>query len=314
MFNSMNVNDIVEIFHLNLFETQLLTGYFGVLLIREVLMVTPTANNIAPILFIPHGGGPLPLLGDARHRQLHDFLTTLSKQFAAPSAILVISAHWECPVPTLLIPEHDQHSLFFDYSGFPAESYQYQYPAKVAKTQSLWLYAQLQAAGLSPAIERARGLDHGVFVPLLQMFPSCDVPILQLSLVRGLNPAEHIALGEQLAWLRQQNIWIIGSGMSFHNMQAFFKSTDDSTTIEEFNHYLISALTDPDLSYQSRKDRLINWLQAPGARYCHPREEHLLPLHVCFGASLHNPSAPANNAKLVFAEPVIGKTVLTFAW
>ena len=263
-------------------------------------------SSLAPVFYLPHGGGPLPLLGDPQHLALTQFLTQLGSTLPSPAAILVISAHWESPHPALTAVENP--ALLFDYSGFPAQSYQLSYPAPGAPQLAAQITEKLQQAGFTPELNSRRGLDHGVFVPLLMLRPKADIPVLQLSLLKGLDPATHIALGEAISFLRAQNVLIIGSGMSFHNMQAFFRpDLVSDAQLEAFNHYLTDSLQ-PQYSYAEQAQRLINWQQAPHARLIHPREEHLLPLHVCFGA------AKGTTAQVLFNDKVLNKTVLAFGW
>ena len=265
---------------------------------------------LAPVLFLPHGGGPLPLLGDPGHAGLTRFIsnlgTQLQQELSKPTAIVVISAHWEETIPALTA--NNSTHLLYDYSGFPAESYQLTYPAQGAAQLAANIAEKLTEAGFTPQLDKNRGLDHGVFVPLLMLRPEADIPVLQISLLKGLDPAQHIALGEALAFLRRQNVWIVGSGMSFHNMQAFFRpDLVSKTQIDAFNQYLITSLS-PERDYAEQADKLRHWLDAPYARLMHPREEHLLPLHVCFGA------AKGSSAELLFHDDVLNKAVLAFGW
>ena len=263
-------------------------------------------SSLAPVFYLPHGGGPLSLLGDPQHQMLTQFLTQLGSTLATPKAILVISAHWENAQPLLTAAETP--ALLFDYSGFPPESYQYRYPAPGAPALANKIAAVLQQHGLAAQLDSSRGLDHGVFVPLMLLRPQADIPVLQLSLLKGLDPKAHIALGEAISFLRAQNVLIVGSGMSFHNMPAFFRPDLVSNNhIYEFNQYLIDSLK-PEHNYVEQAQRLINWQQAPHARLMHPREEHLLPLHVCFGA------AKGTTAQALFNDKVLNKTVLAFGW
>lgn len=266
--------------------------------------------SLAPVWYLPHGGGPLPLLGDPRHDRLTGFIRqlgqTLDRDHAKPAAILVISAHWETAAPSLTSAA--QPGLLFDYSGFAPESYQLSYPVPGAPELAALIAEKLQHAGFAAELNQSRGLDHGVFVPLMLLRPQADIPVLQLSLLQGLDPRTHIALGEAISFLRSQNVLIIGSGMSFHNMQAFFRDgVVSDTQVEAFNQYFIDSLQ-PDFSYAEQTQRLINWQQAPYARLIHPREEHLLPLHVCFGAAKGSP------ATVLFNDKVINKTVLGLGW
>lgn len=116
------------------------------------------------------------------------------------------------------------------------------------------------------------------------MYSKADVPGIQLSLVKSLDPRVHIKIGEALSGLEYETLLVIGSGFSFHNMKAFFApSTIETQSMNEsFENWLIEICSDPKPDEIERKNRLVNWENAPSARYCHPREEHLLPLHVCY--------------------------------
>jgi len=140
------------------------------------------------------------------------------------------------------------------------------------------------------------------------MYPEADIPALQLSLLRGLNPAAHIALGKALRELMLENILVIGSGFSFHNLRAFFGQSIDAPdpANDAFQDWLIKVCAGP-VSQAEREQRLIEWEKAPAARYCHPREEHLLPLHVCAGMA-------DKPAKVVFDDRILGKRGVAFLW
>jgi aromatic ring-opening dioxygenase catalytic subunit (LigB family) len=157
-------------------------------------------------------------------------------------------------------------------------------------------------------IDSRRGFDHGVFIPLKLMYPQADIPSLQLSLLRGLDPAAHIALGKALRELMGENILVVGSGFSFHNLGAFFRpgSSGPDPANEAFQDWLIEVCAGP-LSQSEREQRLIEWEKAPAARYCHPREEHLLPLHVCQGMA-------GRPARVVFDGRILGKRGVAFLW
>jgi aromatic ring-opening dioxygenase catalytic subunit (LigB family) len=93
-------------------------------------------------------------------------------------------------------------------------------------------------------------------------------------------------MGQSLAKLREQGVLIIGSGMSFHNMRAFFSPSAETTRkSEDFDHWLADLLTDPSVNEEQKAQQLTQWIKAPEARFSHPREEHLMPLMVCFGAA-----------------------------
>src|SRR5690606_18172406 len=141
-------------------------------------------------------------------------------------------------------------------------------------------------------LDNDRGFDHGTFVPLMLMYPQADIPVVQLSLVHPLDPAAQIAMGKAVAPLREQGVLIIGSGMSFHNMRAFFSGQESTLSRSEaFDRWLTKILTNEELDKATQQQALEQWQSAPEARFSHPREEHLLPLHVCFGAAQASPTA-----------------------
>ncbi len=234
-------------------------------------------------IYLSHGGGPLPLLGDAGHKELVDSLTTIAARIRKPSAIIVISAHWEAEVTT--ITHGAQPSLIYDYYGFPKESYEIQYPAPGAPELARNVQALLRAEQIKAKLDDQRGFDHGLYVPLLLMYPKADIPCIQISLVNGLDASEHIRIGEALSGLNQEDLLVIGSGFSFHNMKAFgIPNTPETKAMNRaFESWLIDTCSNQTISEAERSARLTAWERAPFARYCHPREEHLLPLHVCYG-------------------------------
>jgi len=258
-------------------------------------------------LYLSHGGGPLPLLGDAGHQEMVDNLQVIAGQIERPTAILVISAHWEETVVSITAAA--QPKLLFDYYGFPAETYEYRYPAPGNPELAGRIHATLGQAGIESRLERNRDFDHGLFVPLLLMYPEADIPCLQVSLAASLDAAEHIRIGQALAALASENLLILGSGFSFHNLQALMNKRDDSVDPRnrEFEDWLAQTLGDPGLDERERERRLANWIEAPHARYCHPREEHLLPLQVCYGVG----QAAANT---VFQEKVAGFIASAYEW
>ena len=148
-----------------------------------------------------------------------------------------------------------------------------------------------------------RGFDHGMFVPLKLMFENADIPCVQLSLLASLDPESHILLGEAIREVRKRGVLVLGSGMSYHNLKAFFKRDEKTQEQSEvFDRWLTAVCTDQSTDYQEKKRQLIRWTDAPAARECHPREEHLLPLHVCFGAAGQD-----NPAETVFNEDLMGE-------
>lgn len=269
-------------------------------------MKQSSSDKKAQIVYLSHGGGPLPILGDSGHQAMVDFMKRLPMQLTKPAAILVISAHWEESTATLLGAQNP--SLFYDYYNFPKEAYEITYPAPGNPELAGRIAELMRKDDIAARIDSERGFDHGVFIPLKLMYPQAEIPSLQLSLLRGLNPVAHIALGKTLRDLMKENILVIGSGFSFHNQNAFFGQTPGASdpANEAFHDWLIETCTG-DVADVEREQLLIEWDKAPAARYCHPREEHLLPLHVCFGMA-------GTPATVIFDDQILGKRSAAFLW
>jgi aromatic ring-opening dioxygenase catalytic subunit (LigB family) len=238
-----------------------------------------------PVVYLPHGGGPwpfvaLPMVDRNEVDALAEFLRTLPSRLPErPKALLVISAHWEQPVATVMSAAHPP--MLYDYYGFPPESYAITWPAPGDPELAERVRSRLSADGFETAADLERGFDHGTFVPLKLAFPAADVPTVQLSLLRDLDPARHLALGRALAPLRDEGVFIIGSGMSYHDLRGFFGGRGRAVS-ESFDTWLGAAAT----AEPSVRDQLLEqWETAPNARPAHPREEHLLPLMVVAGAA-----------------------------
>ncbi|KAL4457727.1 hypothetical protein ABPG75_012592 [Micractinium tetrahymenae] len=246
----------------------------------------------APSVYLTHGGGPFPVIGGPGHASLTAFLKAWPKSLAQqPKALLVVSGHWESDVPT--VTSAPQSELIYDYYGFPPEAYQLKYPAPGSPQLADKVCSLLKAAGLECRKDAKRGWDHGVFIPLMLAYPKADIPVVQLSLVSSLDPTLHIRMGEALAPLRDEGVAIVGSGSSFHNLPALFAAMDGGATragqeavrrSKSFDEWLQHACLDPSLTYEQRCELLAAWRKAPEAAYAHPREEHLIPLHVVLGA------------------------------
>jgi len=238
-----------------------------------------------PAIFIPHGGGPCFFMewtqgpADSWYKMeswLRGVEDTLPDR---PGAILIISAHWE--EPEFAVYKHSHPPLFYDYYGFPEYTYQLQYKAPGSPELGGKIEELLQHAGITIHAELERGFDHGVFVPLKVMFPDADIPIVQLSLKRGLDPLIHMEVGRALSSLREERVLILGSGNSYHNLRGMM-SGEENADSEIFDEWLTAAVAK---DVPSRIADLINWRNAPAARFAHPREEHLIPLMVISGAA-----------------------------
>ncbi len=245
---------------------------------------TMSTRQRMPVAYLPHGGGPWPFVEmglPAREvAEMRAYLEGLSRLTNdKPKQLLVVSAHWEEKVPSVMT--HTRPPMFFDYYGFPQQSYDLSWPAPGAPELAVRVRELLGAAGFETGADAARGFDHGTFVPLMLTYPQADIPTTQLSLKVGLDPKEHLAMGRALQPLRDEGVFILGSGMSYHDMRGF-RGGRGGPVSEVFDAWLRESA---GLEADARDQRLASWTKAPEARGAHPREEHLLPLMVIAGAA-----------------------------
>jgi aromatic ring-opening dioxygenase catalytic subunit (LigB family) len=236
-----------------------------------------------PTIYLPHGGGPWPWTPAftpalaADYVPLRAYLEGLSRALPGrPTGAIVISAHWEERLPTVLTSERPP--MVYDYQGFPAETYSVRWNAPGSPRLAAQVRQLLSAAGIESAEDPRRGFDHGTFVPMKLAFPGAEIPTIQLSLDAGYDPARHLAIGRALSSLRAQGVLIIGSGMSWEDFRARDLVRRSSAFDEWFRH---AASAPPE----TRDQMLANWTEAPHARAAHPHEEHLLPMMVAAGAA-----------------------------
>jgi aromatic ring-opening dioxygenase catalytic subunit (LigB family) len=256
-----------------------------------------------PTVYLPHGGGPCFFMDwtmgpkDTWER-MAEWLRSLNGTLPrTPTALLVISAHWETKAPTVIASESPP--LYYDYYGFPPHTYELTWPAPGAPKLASRVAELLVAAGIESKLETERGFDHGVFVPLKVAYPEAQIPTVQLSLQDGLDPAQHLAIGRALEPLRDEGVLIVGSGMSYHNMRGLMSGSGAADS-ERFDQWLTSAVAKEPAA---RDEALASWTKAPAARATHPREEHLLPLMVVAGA------AGSDRGQRVFRDKVMGAVV-----
>ncbi|XP_041988891.1 4,5-DOPA dioxygenase extradiol-like [Aricia agestis] len=254
-------------------------------IIRQFTNTTKRMAVLAPAVFVNHGGGPMPLMGDKESAGLTQFLRDEVKKHVnlkELKAIILVTAHWEESKVTISSAEH--HDLYFDYYGFPPETYKYRYDAPGDPELAKRIHNSLKSAGIDAKLDPKRGWDHGVFVPMLLINPAADVPIVQISVLKSQDPEDHYKLGEVLYQFRKEGVAVFGSGMSYHNMREFmYGRTRDSVVNKEFDGFLESACTSEN---EERKKKLLVWDKQPGAREAHPPHaaEHLMPLIVIAGA------------------------------
>jgi 4,5-DOPA dioxygenase extradiol len=227
-----------------------------------------------PAMYLGHGAPPLvddPLWTT----QLAAWANALPR----PTAILVVSAHWEA-APLTIGATEDAAPLLYDFWGFPDRYYQATYPAPGAPDLAAKIRGLLSGTE-SVADAPDRGLDHGAYVPLTVMYPDADIPVLQISMPT-LDPDRLLRIGAALRPLRDEGVLIMGSGFLTHGLPFLSDFRFDAPPpgwSTEFDHWAAEALDHGDV------DALAGFRQAPGARYAHPTTEHFAPLFVTLGAS-----------------------------
>lgn len=231
-----------------------------------------------PVLFVPHGSPMFALNPGAAGAAM----SRLAGQLGAFAAIVVISPHWETGVPT--VGTAAALPTIHDFGGFDPRLYEIEYPAHGSQAAAQAVITALQTAGFPVASDPSRGLDHGAWVPLRQMFPSAGVPIVALSIQHHLGPAHAYAVGKALAPLTEQGFLIVASGNITHNLADFriaqAMGPSEAPYAHEFSDWVYAKMT-------ARQDQaLIDYrkTQPLGVR-AHPRDEHLLPLFTALGAA-----------------------------
>lgn len=234
-----------------------------------------------PTYFISHGGGPWPWIPSMRQMlaNLEVSLARMPEEIGeVPKAICMISGHWEAD--SFAVMTSPAPGMLYDYSGFPPETYTIVYPAPGAPQIAQRTADLIAAAGLPVSLDAKRGYDHGTFAPACVMYPKADVPMYQVSLLRGYDPAAHFALGRALAPLRDEGVLIVGSGLSYHNLSLFGPGAKVPSAA--FDAWLGATMAKTG---RARTQALLAWDTAPYARTCHAQEDHLVPLFAALGAA-----------------------------
>ena len=243
----------------------------------------PNAATLSPLptYYLSHGGGPWPWMETGT---AYDVLDASLKALRAelkerPRAVLVVTAHWE--EAQFTFSSAAQPGMIYDYYGFPPHTYEIQYPAPGLPALAEQAAALLADGGMGSALDPARGFDHGTFSLMQAIWPEAQMPIVQMSIRADYDPAAHVEAGRLLAPLRKEGVVIIGSGLSFHNLRALGPAGRDVSLA--FDGWLQESLI--GMGGEDRTARLLDWERAPAARAVHPREDHLMPLHVALGAA-----------------------------
>jgi 4,5-DOPA dioxygenase extradiol len=233
--------------------------------------MTPTFERM-PTIYMSHGGPTLP-----DDPVWPGELARWGADLPRPKAILTVSAHWEeAPLAlgaTTTVP------LMYDFYGFPERYYQVRYPSPGAPELADQVRKLLRGPGMPVHDLPDRGLDHGAYVPLTQMYPEADIPVLQMSMP-SLEPGQLMDIGRRLAPLRDEGVLIVGSGHFTHNLRALNPANHVTSFMAEFDAWGKQALESGDW------DAVLDFKnKAPAALYAHPREEHFVPLAVTLGAA-----------------------------
>ena len=231
----------------------------------------------APVVYLSHGAPLLAVEDDVVARMLERW----GRELSLPAAIAVVSAHWEAAGP-VRVGASARPELIYDFSGFPGALYGLRYPCPGDPELAGEIARRLSEAGAPAVTDARRGLDHGVWVPLLRAFPAARIPVVQISLPEPRSPGGLVALGKALAPLRERGILIVGSGGLVHNLRRVHLDEKDAPVdgwARAFDEWVHDRLRGPG------RDELVAYRGAPGASLSVPTAEHLDPLFVVLGAS-----------------------------
>ncbi|POM79196.1 Hypothetical protein PHPALM_3190 [Phytophthora palmivora] len=270
----------------------------------------PTFSSMSafrhPVVAVSHGAGPLWLLDDdsaglsksspSAKNVAAIFSKIYSSDAQLPKRILFISAHWEARSTGLEISKSAEPEMFYDYSGFPPESYELVYGAKGDPTFAARVKELLAQSGVTSRLVD-RPFDHGTFVPMFLMRPQADIPIVTMSINdRMLDAKDHFELGRALAPLRDEDTLIITSGQATHNMYVdwFPEGHPIEPWALEFQSWLDTTLsTTSTKTYKERMESIIAWKKAPYASKCHRTPDHFTTFVVGAGAGMEENSPAA---------------------
>lgn len=239
---------------------------------------------MVPSLFLAHGS-PMLAIEDTEYTR---FLAKLGQQIK-PKAIVIFTAHWESDILTVTYTD-DTYETIYDFYRFPDELYAVKYPAKGSKEIASMLEERFNKQGIKVKRDSARGLDHGSWTLLHRMYPEADIPVVQISVNPFLPPEDQFEIGKALQGLGQEDILVIGSGVTVHNLRIMkWGQTEPETWAVEFDDWLIDKLEKNDTA------SLFNYEHsAPHSRQAVPRPEHFVPLFIAMGSG-----EPTSQAKVI---------------
>ncbi|EPY26724.1 extradiol ring-cleavage dioxygenase class III protein subunit B [Angomonas deanei] len=260
------------------------------------------SRGMYPALFICHGGGPMPILGDPGHKPMVDkwkqHAQDIVAKYGKPTAIAVVSAHYNTSAPE--VGGAGRPEMWYDYYGFPKEGYTIQYSAPGNPSLAQEMAQAMKDAGLKATANPSRRYDHGVFVPLLTMFPDADIPVIPVSVLAGDSPTEHMKMGTALRPFRERGVFFLGSGSSMHHFGNLGRKGAGTT----FNNALTEALTKhEEWSGEERMAALAKVETFAGFDEAHPpgAHEHLMPLLTLLGTAAGNAAKEVANLPFISA-------------
>ncbi len=227
------------------------------------------------VLFLSHGSPMTALEADDLGRAWRSVAARLQR----PDAIVMVSAHWMTNIPMVTCGE--KPDTIHDFGGFPEALYRLRYPAPGAPGLAERIKQRLTDSGLAAGADPRRGLDHGAWIPLLFLFPEADIPVLQVSVQPDRGAHHHLAVGEALAPLSDDNVLVVGSGHMTHNLRDLFLDSgrlrNETLAFRDWTHERLMS---------GQRDALLAWTdEGPNAHLAHPTPEHFLPLFVALGAA-----------------------------
>ncbi|PAQ13172.1 dioxygenase [Bacillaceae bacterium SAOS 7] len=243
-----------------------------------------------PSLFLPHGS-PMIAIEDTDYTR---FLRKLGESLK-PKAVVLFTAHWESAVMQISSRD-DEFETIYDFGGFPPALYEVTYPAKGSTVVAKQLQERFQAHAIESELDTKRGLDHGTWTLLTHLFPNADVPVVQVSVHPFLPPEEQIRIGEAVKGLGAEDILVIGSGVTVHNLRLlnWGQKTPEDWAVQ-FDDWLLEQLDAGKIANLTQYKQL-----APFANQAVPREEHFVPFFIALGAG--NESEP----KVLFRDYDLG--------
>ncbi|XP_075989261.1 uncharacterized protein LOC142985148 [Anticarsia gemmatalis] len=273
-------------------------------------VVMSSEKYLAPSVFLNHGGGPYPVLGEKYNLEIAESLRNVTNfvNLDRLKAIIIVTAHREEDIVT--ISSGEKHSLLYDYYNFPPESYEFKYEAPGDPVLARRIHEAFKSAGIPSALDDQRGWDHGVFIPMMLINPKANIPIIQISILKNQNAEQHYEIGKVLYEFRKDGVAIFGSGLSYHNMHEFRiadPETENTIVNKEFDDFLNNVCVGDEVN----RKNIVFWEKQNGAYESHVKgkADHLMPLIVNAGAG------GSRNGRKIFDSIFLGKFRLSgFVW